>query len=147
MDAYYNNQISLPYFAGAARQRGSGLGALAASVLPLALPIFRNVLFPAAKKFAKNLAVEAIPQVNDALHGKTTFKKAVKRSLSGAAVKTIQQRGSGGQASKLRRQLKTNDDRQKLLPPPSPPRKAKNFSKQQKRVKRSRYDILGNLKQ
>lgn len=147
MDAYYSKQITLPYFSGAARQRGSGLGALAASIIPLALPLFRNVLFPAAKTFAKNLAVEALPEVSDAVHGKTTFKKAAKRSLSNAALKTIKQRGSGGKASKIKRQMMTNQssDRQKLLPP-SPPRKVKTFSKQQKRVKRSRYDILGNLK-
>lgn len=145
MDAYYNNQISLPYFAGAARQRGSGLGALAASIIPLALPLFRNVLFPTAKKFAKNLAVEALPHVGDAIHGKTSFKKAAKRSLSNATVKTLQQRGSGGKASKIRRR-QVSDDRQALIPPPSPPKKVKTFSKQKKRVKRSRYDILGNLK-
>ena len=142
MDAYYNNQISLPYFAGAARQRGSGLGALAASIIPLALPLFRNVLFPAAKKFAKNLAVEALPRMNDAVQGRISFKKAAKRSLSSAAVKTLQQRGRGGKISKLRNQ---NEDRQPLIPPPPPTKKVKT-SKKPNRKNRSRYDILNNIK-
>ena len=144
MDAYYSKQITLPYFAGAARQRGSGLGSLAASILPFAVPLLKNVLFPAAKTFAKNVAVEALPNIDDALQGKTSIKKAAKRTLSKAAIRSIQ-RGSGGVTSKIRR----TQSRDQILPPPSPkkrkPRRNPNIKKQ-KRVKRSRYDILGNLK-
>lgn len=128
MDAYYNNQISLPYYSGAARQRGSGIGALAATIVPMALPLFRNVLFPAAKKFARNLAVEALPEVSDVLEGKKSFKKAAKRSLSRATVKSIQ-RGSGGRKRKRTQSRKRSTTRKKS-----------------KGVKRSRLDILSNLK-
>jgi len=148
MDAYYSNQIQLPYYSGAARQRGSGLGALAATVGRFALPVFRNVLFPAAKKFTQNLVAEAAPEMINLIDGKTNFKKATKRTLSKATKKSLQ-RGSGGSSSKpakKQRKLENLQARQPLIPPP-PRSSSGKFTSKKPRVKRSRYDILGNLKQ
>lgn len=142
MDAYYSNQIQLPYFAGAARQRGSGLGALALSIGRFALPIFKNVLYPAAKRFGKELLSESVPVLADVAAGKTTLRKGAKRTLKGAAIKSLQ-RGSGGMMSK-------KQDQQPLLSNESPKKKKKKAPtshKSQRKVKRSRYEILKNLEE
>lgn len=150
MDGYYNNQISLPYFAGAARQRGSGLGALAMNVGRLALPLFKNVLFPAAKRFARDLVVEALPEVPNLIDGKTSLKRAASKSLSSAAAKNFKrQRGSGGTFSKKggsnRQLIKTSSTTPLITPPPTPKKKRPVISKKTS-VKRSRYDLLKNLR-
>lgn len=140
MESYYADQIALPYFsASAARQRGSGLGALVATVGRFALPILRNVLFPAAKRFGRNLALEALPEVENVIAGKSNVKRAVKRSLGNAAEKSL--RGHGASQSK---KLKRNDSQKELLIPPSP--KPPKIKPKKGKVKRSRYDILKNLK-
>ena len=148
MDAYYSKQIQLPYYSGAARQRRSGLGALAATIGRFALPIFRNVLFPAAKKFTQNVVAEAAPEMINLIDGKTSIKRATKRTFAQASKKTLQ-RGSGGSSSKSakkQRKLENLEARQPLLPS-SPPSSSRKFTSKKPRVKRSRYDILGNLKQ
>lgn len=136
MDGYYNNQISTPYFKGAVRQRGSGLGALAASIGRVAIPLFKNVLFPTAKRFTQDLAIEALPELVNVVEGKSKIKKAAKQSIK-KFVRKHAQRGRGGKISKA-------SDKIPLIPP-SPKKKTKNIKKL-KGIQRSRYDILGKLK-
>jgi hypothetical protein len=140
MDAYYNNQISMPYFAATtARQRGSGLGALFGAIGRIALPILRNVLFPAAKQFTRNLAAEAVPEIDNVLSGNTNIKKALKRTASRAAQRSLQ-RGRGGKQSKI------SEDKQPLLPKSPKSKKRAPVIKKKNKPQRSRYDILENLK-
>ena len=54
MEDYYSKQVYLPHFASYNRQRGSGIGALAAGIGRVALPFAKNFILPAAKKMAKN---------------------------------------------------------------------------------------------
>ena len=76
MDGYYQKQASMPYFTGAARQRGSGLGALATNVGRFAFPLFKNILIPAAKQFATDLALEAAPELINLADGESDVRKA-----------------------------------------------------------------------
>ena len=50
MEDYYSKQVYLPHFASYNRQRGSGIGALAAGIGRVALPFAKNIILPAAKK-------------------------------------------------------------------------------------------------
>ena len=54
MEDYYSKQVYLPHFASYNRQRGSGIGALAAGIGRVALPFAKNFILPAAKQLAKN---------------------------------------------------------------------------------------------
>ena len=159
MDNYYSNQVNLPYYAGAARQRGSGLGALALTVGRYALPVLRNVLLPAAKRFGADLVTEGLPELGRAVDSGGGYKRALSRSVGRATKKslkrTISQRGSGGTFSKSQnkstsksknkyKKLKNSGDSQENLIPPSP-KKAKTISSKKSSVQRSRYDVLSNL--
>ena len=55
MDAYYTRQAVLPHFTGYSRQRGSGIGSLAAGVGRVALPFAKKFLLPAVKSIGKDL--------------------------------------------------------------------------------------------
>lgn len=131
MDVYYEKQIRSPYFSGVTRQRGSGFGPLALAFTRFARPLFTNVLLPAAKRFGRNLAVEALPEVVDMIDGKTSLKRATKKSFKKAARKTIQT-GSG--------------QRPRTKPKQVVKRKHSRISRKQNVGKRSRYDILANIK-
>ena len=153
MDAYYDNQISVPYYAGAARQRGSGLGSLVTSVGRMAIPLFKNIVFPAAKQFVADVAAESAPELIEVVQGRSTVKRAAKRSLSKAATRTLsRQRGSGGKQSrqdveKQARKEARRVEKQPLIPP-SPPttKKPSHYTKKSNKPKRSRYDILQNIR-
>ena len=54
MKQYYAKQASLPHFSGHSRQRGSRFGALAAGFGRITIPFARQVVLPAAKKWAEN---------------------------------------------------------------------------------------------
>jgi len=144
MDSYYSQQASLPYFSGAARQRGSGMGALALGVSRFALPVLRNVLIPAAKRFGANLFESGVNELSEVAAGRSTLKRAAKRSLSTAAKRTLsKQRGSGGSSSKKQKSA----SRERLIPPTPPPSpRKKQIIRKKTAVKRSRYDILKNIK-
>ena len=55
MDAYYTRQAVLPHFTGYSRQRGNGIGSLAAGVGRVALPFAKKFLLPAVKSIGKDL--------------------------------------------------------------------------------------------
>ena len=44
MEDYYSKQVYLPHFASYNRQRGSGIGALAAGIGRVALPFAKNFI-------------------------------------------------------------------------------------------------------
>ena len=54
MEDYYSKQVYLPHFSSYNRQRGSGIGALAAGIGRVALPFAKNFLLPRQKKLEKN---------------------------------------------------------------------------------------------
>ena len=53
MDAYYTRQAVLPHFTGYSRQRGSGIGSLAAGVGRVALPFAKKFLLPQSNQLVK----------------------------------------------------------------------------------------------
>ena len=53
MEDYYSKQVYLPHFASYKRQRGSGIGALAAGIGRVALPFAKKFILPAAKKWQR----------------------------------------------------------------------------------------------
>ena len=77
MDQYYQAQVQMPYFRGAARQRGSGLaGPLLLG--RLALPILQKYGLPVAKRLGKTVLETAIPEILDVITRKKKPKAAVK---------------------------------------------------------------------
>lgn len=148
MDAYYQAQAQVPYFKGGNRQRGSGLGSLALAVGRSAIPVFKNVLLPAAKRFGRDLVESAIPEVADVLQGKKSLKQAARGSLKKSVRKQI-----GGGSSKRNISKKRKRSRSKSRPKSRVKRRKKvtrkrrraNSNKPRKSVKRSRFDIFDNL--
>ena len=162
MDNYYQSQASLPYYSGGVRQRGSGIGALAITAGRFALPVLKNVLLPAAKRFGKALAINALPEVGELLAGNQTLKSAAKKTVH-SSIKS--QLGSGRKrrqstqrlpAKKRRRPRSTTATRKsRSSSKTSRKRRRKSSSRKspsatatirrKKPTKRSRVDILGNL--
>ena len=100
MDGYYQAQIQMPYFQGAARQRGRGLGSLALRLGRTALPIFKKFILPTAKRLGKTALEFAAPELLDIVAGRTKPKQALKR----VAKKTVKaQLGGGGGVKKKRK--------------------------------------------
>ncbi len=117
----------IPYYSGAARQRGQGLGTLALTVGRAALPILRNVILPSAKRLGKELLQQGTPELLDVVAGNIKPKQALKRT----AKKTIRkQLGLGRPRKRRTTKRKTR----------------KRIIRKRKRVQRSRADILGNLR-
>ena len=54
MEDYYSKQVYLPHLASYNRQRGSGIGALAAGIGRVALPFAKKIFYLLQKKLAKN---------------------------------------------------------------------------------------------
>ena len=86
----------LPYYRGVPRQRGRGIGALAAVVGRSAIPIFKNMILPTAKRFlptAKRLGKElmeaALPEVLDVFEGKKTVKQAARKTAGSVVRKQV----------------------------------------------------------
>lgn len=106
MDGYYQNQAQTPYYQGAARQRGRGLGSAALVVGRAAIPLFKNFILPTAKRLGKTALEFAIPELLDIVSGETKPKAALKR----VARKTIKAQVGGGRPRKPRKRIiqKTN---------------------------------------
>ena len=143
MDGYYQRQAQLPYFGGHIRQRGSGIGALVAGVGRVALPFVRNVVWPAAKRFGKELVSQGLPEAIDALTKKQTPRQAIKKTLR----KTIQKQ-VGGAGRRRRRSLRIQS-RQKRATTSSNKstrkRKASNTIPLKNSAKRSRLNFFSNI--
>ena len=73
-----SNTLELPYYKGIGRRRGRGFGALAQVIGRTAFPFLRNYIVPAAKRVGADLLEVAMPEVADAVSGKTKFKTAAK---------------------------------------------------------------------
>ena len=130
MDAYYQNQVNTPYFAGAARQRGSGLGSMALSVARTALPIFRNYVVPTLKSLGISLFVEAVPEVGQVLSGNQSLETAAKNTVT----KTVKRQLGG---SRKRKTTKSRSLKKK---------KSTSKKPRKRRPKRRKIDILANLR-
>lgn len=126
MDGYYQSQLSMPYYSGVSRQRGSGLGAFALSVGRAALPVFRNIIWPTARKFGKNVISELGPELVDVMSGKESFKSATK----------------GAVKRSLKSQLGSGKKKKRKVTKKSP----KKRSKSRKTNTRRKIDVLGNLR-
>ena len=79
MDGYYQAQVSMPYFKGAARQRGRGLGTLALAVGRTAYPIFKKFVLPTAKRLGKAALESAAPELLELASGRSKPKASLKR--------------------------------------------------------------------
>ena len=76
MDSYYANQApALPHFSGYYRQRGIGFGALAAGIGRVALPLARRFILPTAKRIAKELLKQSVPELLDVVSSKNHQNK------------------------------------------------------------------------
>lgn len=150
MDAYFQSQGELPHFRGGSRQRGSGLGTLALAAGSTALPVIKKLLLPAAKRFGKELLLQAAPEAIDVLQGKQSIKKATKRSMKKTAIKQI---GGGVKKRKIvkkknktkRRQTNDSKHRKKKTTRSKKTTKRKKNINQKTSAKRSRLDIFENL--
>ena len=126
----------IPYFKGIPRQRGRGIGALAATVARTSFPIIRKYLGPVAKRVGRSILESALPEIGDVVSGKQNIKKAVRNTAS----KTFRKQTGGGvkrtrrKTNKSRRSRKTNKSRRKKV------------IKRQKKPTRSRADIFKNLR-
>ena len=83
MEAYYSNQASnsMPHLSGNYRQRGSGFGALAAGIGRVALPLAKQVIWPAAKKIGRELLVQGAPELLEFATKKKSAKQALKSTV------------------------------------------------------------------
>lgn len=79
----------LPYYRGVPRQRGRGIGALAAVVGRTAIPIFKKMILPTAKRVGRELIEAAMPEVVDVLQGKTNVKQAVRKTARNVVRKQV----------------------------------------------------------
>ncbi len=93
-------------FSGPLRQHGAGFGALAAGVGGIAIPLIRQYVVPAAKKYAlpvikrvgRDLVHAAIPEVTSVIQGKKRGRQALK-----SALKTTASKQFGGAGPRRRR--------------------------------------------
>ena len=90
---------NLEYFKGIPRQRGRGLGALAGKFARTVFPIFRENVLPTAKKLGKDALEAALPQLGEKIAGRSSIKKATKRT----AKKTVRKELGGGKRKKTNR--------------------------------------------
>ncbi len=89
MDDYYMQQAEMPYFSGASRQRGRGLGALALTVGRFALPFLKKYALPAAKRIGKDLFSFGVSEAMEVATGKKKLKDAVKSTATRTVKKQI----------------------------------------------------------
>ena len=109
MDSSYANQAtSLPHFSGHYRQRGSSFGALAAGIGRVALPLARRFILPTAKRIAKELLRQSVPELLDIVSIKKSYKQSLKKTISNTVKKQ-----TGG--SRVRQQRKTIKSRSKKI--------------------------------
>ena len=116
---------NLEYFKGTPRQRGRGLGALAGKIARTAFPIFRKYVLPTAKKLGKDALEAALPELGEVIAGRSSIKKATKRT----AKKTMRKQLGGG------KRKKTNRKKRETI----------RVIKSRKNQRRSREDFFKNI--
>ena len=67
MEDYYAKQVYLTHFSSYNRQRGNGIGALAAGIGRVVLPFAKKQLLPAAKIIGKELLTQSFPEILDVI--------------------------------------------------------------------------------
>lgn len=125
MEDYYAKQVYLPHFSSYHRQRGSGIGALAAGIGRIALPFAKKFLLPAAKSIGKELLVQSVPEVLDVI----TKRKSPRQAAKSVVKKTVKKQIGG--KSRGRRKGKSRGNKN---------------SRTSKRKQRSRSDFFSNVK-
>lgn len=115
---------SLPYFKGVPRQRGRGIGALAATVGRNFIPILKKFIVPTAKQITKDFVQTAVPELSEVVAG----RKSVRKALSSSAKQTIRKQIGSGRVTKKKKK-----------------RSRKKVTNQKSRKKRSRLDLFKNL--
>jgi len=111
MEDYYSKQVYLPHFTSYNRQRGSGIGALAAGIGRVALPFAKNYILPAAKKIGKELLVQSVPEVFDVIAKRKSPRAAAKTAVKKTIKKQIG--GKGRQSSKKRKTITKSKRKQR----------------------------------
>lgn len=97
------NYSALPRFQGVSRQRGRGIGALAAILGRTAIPFAKKFLVPAAKRIGADLLEAAAPEIGNVITG----KKKIKSFAKDVGKKTLRkQLGSGGKKRKKGKVIK-----------------------------------------
>ena len=147
MDGY-----SLPYFKGVPRQRGRGIGALASTIARFSFPILKKFVVPAAKKIGRDLVQTATPEIGEVLAGRSSVKKALKRSTNN----TLRKQVGGGESLNRRRRhrhqrkkkskKRTRTTKQKKKSN-TKKKKKKQFIRSKKSKQRSRDDFFEKFKQ
>ena len=142
MDNYYHHQASanMPHFSGHYRQRGSGFGALAASIGRFALPLARKFILPAAKKIGRELLVQGAPELIDVV----TTKKSPKQALKNTVKKTVRKQTGGGTRRRQKRKTLTNKNSNNRTRRTFK-RAARPLISKSSRTKRSRSDFFSKV--
>ena len=99
MDAYYTPQAVLPHFTGYSRQRGSGIGSLAAGVGRVALQFAKKFLIPAVKSIGKDLIANTLPELVEVVSkkkskqaAKSAIRKTTKKQIGGRKKRRVIER-------------------------------------------------------
>ena len=96
---YANQATSLPHFSGHYRLRGSGFGALAASIGGFA----RRFILPTTKRIGKQLLKQSFPEILDVVSNKKSPKQAMKNTIC----KTVKKQTGGSRKRSSPRKKKT----------------------------------------
>ena len=76
MDSYFTYQASaLPYFSVHYSQRGSDFGTLAGDIGRKALPLARNFILPAAKRYGTELLLQSVREFMNVVSKKNLHNK------------------------------------------------------------------------
>ena len=73
-----SEQLEIPFYGGAGRQRGRGFSALAQVIGRTAIPFFREYVVPAAKRIGADMMEFAAPEVGEVIFGRESFMSAAK---------------------------------------------------------------------
>ena len=145
MEAYYSNQASqsMPFFSGHYRQRGSGLGALAAGIGRVALPLARRIIWPAAKRIGRELLVQGAPELVEV----ATKRKSAKQALKSTVAKTAGKQFGGSLHSCITRGRQVIKRRRQYAKPQTyKKRSTKKIISRKPQPRRSRLDFFSRVK-
>ena len=133
---------STPYFSGVPRQRGRGFGALAGTVARTAFPIIRKYFLPAAKIIGRDFVESSLPQIGEVVAGRTSVKRALKRSASN----TVKKQLGGGKNRVTRKNRSTKGTKIKRRKTSTTRKKSKQkIIKRKTFQKNSDQDFFRNL--
>ena len=169
------NQDNYVTHGGPARQFGSGaagLGALAVRIGRCTLPLLRKYALPFAKTVGRNLVSAAIPEIGEIISGKkrlktvakTSIKKSISKSIADTVAGTRSPHGRGRTAAsggRIRaavpparrptggshpKQTLLSANKQQIKTSPAQKRRASTTISKETKPKRSRKDILSNIR-